>query len=103
MPHLGSAASFEASGPDMSTNKQETAACGPVSNERKTLNIGETPSNVLDLETYSPEQRRLTCAWAGHEHRSQVDPLCAPYDWFPGWTGKLTGEEIIGVVMLWTA
>lgn len=61
---------------------------------RKTLQVGEPPSNPGDLATWSAEQIRLASAWANHEEASRYDALCAPYDWVPGWIGNLTSYQV---------
>jgi transcriptional regulator with XRE-family HTH domain len=60
--------------------------------KRKKLMVGVDMTNLNVLE-WTQEQRRLGGAWSKHEIESRLDPLCAAYDWVPGWT-ELSADEI---------
>lgn len=65
---------------------------------RQILTEGPTPTSLVNLNTWTAEQIRLAGAWARHEVQSRKDPLCAAYDWVPGWTGTLQPETILDLV-----
>jgi hypothetical protein len=65
-----------------------------MNDTRKVLSVGNKPTNARDIKTWSGEQIRLAGAWSKHEVDSIFDPLTAPYNWVPDWTGDLDPLEV---------